>query len=87
MGGVEIQSNATSNATIEVQEWQICNFGELLNLGEIDRYMPLEIQHILALNAAFRSVMPAFRQAKYANTQFFKPWRIVQKYISHSLHL
>ena len=67
MGGAEIESNATSNATIDAKAWQIYDFGELLNLGELDRYMPIEIQHILALNAAFRSVMPAFYQA-YANT-------------------
>ena len=35
-------------------------------MGELDRYLPVEIQHILALNAAFRSAMPAFYQA-YAN--------------------
>ena len=43
------------------------NFGELLNLGELDRYMLLKMQHILSLNAAFKSVMPAFHQP-YANT-------------------
>ena len=66
-GRVEIQSNARSDAIIEGQEWQMYNFGELLNLGELDRYMLLKMQHILSLNAAFKSVMPAFHQP-YANT-------------------
>jgi len=67
MGGSEIESNAIRNATIDTQTWQIYDFEKLLDLGELDRYMPIEIQHILALNAAFRSVLPAFYHA-YANT-------------------
>ena len=64
----ENPSNAFGNATQTqpIHEWQITTFEELLNMGELDRYLPVEIQHILALNAAFRSAMPAFYQA-YAN--------------------
>ena len=64
----ENPSNALSNATQTqpIHDWQITTFEELLNMGELDRYLPVEIQHILALNAAFRSAMPAFYQA-YAN--------------------
>ena len=95
MGGSEIESNAIRNATIDTQTWQIYDFEKLLDLGELDRYMPIEIQHILALNAAFRSVLPALTQIPFKiftfsqgrETQRFKPHRIVQKYISHSLRL
>ena len=62
-GGVENQSNARGDALTETQEWQIYNFGELLNLGELDRYMPVEIQHIMALSFAFRRVLPTFYHA------------------------
>jgi hypothetical protein len=66
-GGVENPSNARGDATTsEGQTWQINDFGDLLNLGELDRYLPVEIQHILALSYAFRSVMPTFYQM-YAN--------------------
>ena len=64
----ENPSNAFGNATQTqpIHDWQITTFEELLNMGELDRYLPVEIQHILARNAAFRSAMPAFYQA-YAN--------------------
>jgi len=57
----ELKTQAT-----EIPEWQIFNFADLLNLGELDRYLPVEIQHILALSFAFRSILPMFYQA-YAN--------------------
>ena len=65
-GGVEIQSNARGDANTELPEWQIFNFADLLNLGELDRYLPVEMQHILALSFALRSILPMFYQA-YAN--------------------
>jgi len=65
-GGVENQSNARGGATTNDGLRQIHDFGELLNLGELDRYLPVEIQHIMALRYAFKSVMPTFYQM-YAN--------------------
>ena len=66
-GGVEIQSIAKNTATTtEGQEWQIHDFGEILNLGELDRYMPFEIQHILALSYA--NVLSSVRICLSRNT-------------------
>ena len=62
-GGVENPSNARGDAITETQEWQIYNFADLLNLGELDRYMPVEIQHILALSFALRRILPTFYHA------------------------
>ena len=62
-GGVELQSNARGDTITEIPEWQIFNFEELLNLGELDRYLPVEMQHILALSFALRRVLPTFYNA------------------------
>ena len=69
-GGVEIQSITRGDANTEIPEWQIFNFADLLNLGELDRYLPVEIQHILALSFAFRSILPMFYQcfSRYAHS-------------------
>ena len=73
-GGVEIQSNARGDAITDIPEWQIFTFADLLNLGELDRYLPVEMQHILAFSFALvRRVLPTFYHA-YAS--FFQDIRI-----------
>jgi hypothetical protein len=54
----ELKTQAT-----EIPEWQIFNFADLLNLGELDRFMPVEMQHILAFSFALRRVLPTFYHA------------------------